>query len=132
MTFQMHTVAVKQLPEALQAKHGRIFFDEMESWINVDRPRIVLDCSNLRRTDSSAAHVLLCCLEEAMKRNGDVKLASLPETVRAELSSIGLDRAFEVFASSADAVNSFRRLAVHTTRHAVRSESSLEPSQNAA
>ena len=132
MTLQMRPVAVKQLPEALHAKQGRTFLDEMESWINVDRPRIVLDCSNLRHMNGSAAHVLLCCLEEAMKRNGDIKLASLPETATAELSSIGLDRLFEVFASNADAINSFRRGGVDIAPHARRSESLRQPSQNAA
>ena len=132
MTFQMHAVAVKQLPETLHAKQGRLFFDEMESWINVDRPRIVLDCSNLRHMNSSVVHVLLCCLEEAMKRNGDVKLASLHETAKAELNLLGLDRLFEVFASNADAVNSFRRLAVDMTPRFLKSESSQRPSQIAA
>lgn len=132
MTRQMHAVAVKQVPEALHAKQGRIFFEEMESWINVDRPCIVLDCSNLRQMNSSAVHVLLCCLEEAMKRNGDVKLAALTETTRAELSLIGLDRLFEVFTSSADAVKSFRRVAVDMTPHFRKSENTQQPSQNAA
>jgi anti-sigma B factor antagonist len=132
MTFQMHAVAVKQLPEALHAKRGRIFFEEMESWINVDRPRIVLDCSNICHMDSSVVHVMLCCLEEAMKRNGDVKLASLNETAKAQLNLMGLDRLFEIFASNADAVNSFRRLAVDVTPHFLKSESSQLPSRNAA
>jgi anti-sigma B factor antagonist len=132
MTLQMHTIAVKQLPEVLHAEQGRIFFAEMESWINVDRPRIVLDCSNLRHMNSSAVHVLLCCLEEAIKRNGDVKLAALSETAKAQLRWIGLDRIFEVFASSADAVNSFRRSAVDMTPPFRKAESSQQPSQNAA
>jgi anti-sigma B factor antagonist len=132
MTRQMHAVAVKQVPEALHAKQGRIFFEEMESWINVDRPCIVLDCSNLRQMNSSAVHVLLCCLEEAMKRNGDVKLAALTETTRAQLNIIGLDRLFEVFTSNAEAVNSFRRVTVDMTPHFRKSENTQQPSRNAA
>ena len=35
---------------------------------------MVLDCSNVRQLDRAGIQVLLRCLEEAMKRNGDVKL----------------------------------------------------------
>ena len=123
MTLQRHTVAVKQLPEALHAKHGRLFFDEMESWINVDRPRIVLDCSNLHHMNSSAVHVLLCCLEEAIKRNGDVKLVGVPLTAEAVLGSTGANRLFEIFDTTADAVNSFHQFAHDNTSETGKSES---------
>lgn len=132
MTLKTHAVALKQLPEGLKGKQGRIFFDEMETWINVDRPRIVLDCSNLRHMDRSAVHVLLCCLEEAMKRNGDVKLASLNEKTRADLTLTGLGRLFEIFASNADAVNSFRQPVVDRKPRFHTSDGSTRPSQTAA
>jgi anti-anti-sigma regulatory factor len=44
--------------------------------MNNDRAYIVLDCSKVGVMDRSAIYLLLCCLEEAMKRNGDVKLAA--------------------------------------------------------
>jgi hypothetical protein len=49
--------------------------------------------------------LLLCCLEEAMKRNGDVKLAAIPAGAEA---TVELIRLFEIFETSADAVKSFR------------------------
>ena len=112
MTLRIRAVAVKQLPETLDAKQGRIFFSELESCMNVDRPCLVLDCSRVRRLDSSAVHLLLCCLEEAMKRNGDVKLSAIPAGASAVLELSGIDRLFEVYATNAEAVNSFRRLPV--------------------
>jgi anti-anti-sigma factor len=110
MTLRIRAVAVKQLPETLDAKQGRLFFSELESCLNVDRPCLVLDCSKVRRLDSSAVHLLLCCLEEAMKRNGDVKLAAIPAGASAVLELSGIDRLFEVYATNAEAVSSFRRL----------------------
>ena len=68
-------VSVKQLPEKLSIKQGELLFREVESCLERDRPRVVLDCSKVRQLDSAGIHVLLACLEEAMKRNGDVKLA---------------------------------------------------------
>ncbi len=105
-------VAVKQLPERLSVKQGRGFFREVESCLNVDRPRVVLDCSQVKQLDSAGIQVLLRCLEEAMKRNGDVKLAAIPPGAAAILALTRVDRLFEAFDSTADAVNSFHRLRI--------------------
>ena len=131
MSIRMHAVAVKQLPEKLNAKQGQLFFNEMESWINVDRPRIVLDCSRVHQMDRSAMHLLLCCLEEAMKRNGDVKLSRLPEDAKASLTQMGLNRLFEVFDTNADAVESFHRPRLHAASHG-NMHGVHQPSTNAA
>ena|SRR5580658_680667 len=112
MTLRASAVAVKQLPERLNMKHGWIFFRELESCINIDCPCIVFDCSKVIQMDRSAVHLLLCCLEEAMKRNGDIKLAAIPAGVRATLELTGVDRLFEIFDTNAEAENSFRRLPV--------------------
>ena len=113
MTLRIRPVAVKQLPEKLDAKQGRLFFSELESCMNVDRPCLVLDCSRVRLLDSAAVHLLLCCLEEAMKRNGDVKLAGIPAGATEVLELSGIARLFEVYDSNAEAVSSFRRLPVY-------------------
>jgi anti-sigma B factor antagonist len=102
-------VAVKQVPEKLSVKQGRGFFREVASCLKADRPRVVLDCSKVRQLDSAGIQVLLQCLEEAMKRNGDVKLASVPSGAAAILELTRVDRLFEMFDSTADAVNSFRQ-----------------------
>ncbi len=105
-------VAVKQVPERLSVKQGRGFFRDVESCLNVDRPRVVLDCSKVKQLDSAGIQVLLRCLEEAMKRNGDVKLAAIPPGAAAILALTRVDRLFEAFDSTADAVNSFHRVRI--------------------
>jgi anti-sigma B factor antagonist len=117
MTLPKRAVTVKQLPEILNARHSSKFFDELESCVNVDRPLLVLDCAKVRQMDSSAVHLLLCCLEEAMKRNGDVKLASLPSGARSVLALSGIDRLFEVYDTNADAVKSFNMPAASQVAH---------------
>ncbi len=82
MTLRMCEVVVKQVPETLNEKGGRLFFNELEGCINVERPSIVFDCSKVIQMDKAAIHLLLCCLEEAIKRNGDVKLAAIPAGAR--------------------------------------------------
>ena len=112
-------VAVKQLPEKFSVAQGRAFFRELESCLNSDRPRIVLDGSRLQELDSAGIHVLLRCLEEAMKRNGDVKLAALPARAAATLELTGVHRLFESFDTAADAVDSFHQLPLNGFQHAL-------------
>jgi len=132
MTPRHRAVAVKQLPETFDAQQGRRFFSELESSMNVDRPSLVLDCSRVRLMDTSAVHLLLCCLEEAMKRNGDVKLAAVPAGATAVLELSGIDRLFEIYDTPAEAVSSFRRLPLDLAAMMSLGSSSPRPSENAA
>ncbi len=107
MIIHKRIVTVKILPAILDAKNMRLFLSELQGFLNVDRPRIVLDGSQLRRLDKAGIHLLLCCLEEAIKHNGDVKLAALPLGTEALLEFTGVNRVFEVYETAVEAVNSF-------------------------
>ena len=109
MRFRPCTVTVTQLPETMDMNKGRLFFKELESRMNIDRPCVVLECSKVRDMDRFAIHMLLCCLEEAMKRDGDVKLAAVPPSARATLELTRVDRLFEIYDTETEAVNSFFR-----------------------
>jgi anti-anti-sigma factor len=115
-------VAVKQLPEMFSVKQGRSFFREVESCLNADRPRVVLDCSKVRQLDSAGIQVLVRCLEEAMKRNGDVKLAAMPPGAAAILELARVEHLFEAFDSTADAINSFSRFPAKPFQQRLRRE----------
>jgi anti-anti-sigma factor len=106
-------VVVKQLPEKLSMEQGRIFFLEVEAILTADRPRVVLDCSKVRQLDSAGIQVLLHCLEEAMKRNGDVKLAAVPPAAAAILEMTKVNSLFEAFDNPTDAVSSFYQFPMH-------------------
>lgn len=110
MTVPMRVVVVKQVPERLTGNQGRSFLGEIQVCVKTDRPRIVLDCSKVRELDRQALHILLCCLEEAMKHNGDVKLAELPPGAHAFLESTGANRVFDTYATTAEAVETFHQL----------------------
>jgi anti-anti-sigma regulatory factor len=111
------TLEVKEFQEALNAIRGQLFLREVQSYLHDDRPYIVLDCSKVSQLDRRAIHLLLCCLEEAIKRNGDVKLAAVPAGARSTLHLTGVDRLFEIFDTNIDAVNSFHRLSVEKAKH---------------
>ena len=120
MTIQQRKVTVRLVPEALSAKQRRNFLRDMQDSMTAERPRIVLDCSNLRELDNSAAYLLLCCLEEAMKRNGDIKLAALPAGARAILKFNRIANLFDIYDTTTDAIDSFHQLPTSTSARPAR------------
>ncbi len=109
MGTKVRSVAVKKLPEQISGAHREEIYRDLESSINVDRPAVILDCSMLRQVDSSAIHLLLCCLEEAMKRNGDVRLVAVRPEVTLALQAAEVDSLFLSFENVGDAIESFHR-----------------------
>ncbi len=107
MTIQMPEVTVRSLPEKLNLRQRWLFFRELEEHMRHQRPRIVLDCSAVERIDKSVIYLLLRCLEEAIKCNGDVKLAAVSPDAKALFDFTGVSRLFEIFDTTAEAVNSF-------------------------
>jgi anti-sigma B factor antagonist len=100
-------VIVIQLPNEMNQLGARTFLHEMELLLESDRPRIVLDCSEVRSIDSAGVESLLQCMEEAMKRNGDLKLASVSPSLEVMLELMRVDRLFEVFQTADEAMRSF-------------------------
>lgn len=101
-------VLIMELPEQLNQGEVKTFMDGLEPLLEVDRPRIVLDCSRVQHIDSAGVEMLLHCLEEAMKRDGDLKLAAVSPASAIILELMRVDRLFEVFETSDQAANSFQ------------------------
>ncbi len=108
MNLRSKTVVVKDLPARVDRRTETALLDELQMAMKVDRPAIVLNCSHVRM-DSSSIHLLLCCLEEAMKRNGDVRLAALSPAAKDSLCGLCLDQLFRIYETSEQAVESFQR-----------------------
>jgi anti-sigma B factor antagonist len=100
-------VVVMQLPDELNQYSVQSFLREVEPLLEPHRPRIVLDCSLIRSIDGAGVEMLLHCLEEAMKRDGDLKLCAVSPELEVILELMRVDRVFEVFATSEDAARSF-------------------------
>jgi len=100
-------VIVRQLPESLSSGEGHAFFSHIQKLLTATQPRFVFDFAQVRELDAAGIHLLLQCLEEVMKLNGDVKLASVPPGPAATLEATGVDRLFEIFDRVADAAQSF-------------------------
>jgi anti-sigma B factor antagonist len=105
--YPSRPVIVMQAPERLNQSEAERFFAEMKPLLEAERPRIVLDCSEIQDMDSAGVETLLRCMEEAMKRDGDIKLAAVAPASAIVLELMRADRLFEVFNTSDEAVRSF-------------------------
>ncbi|HUB02547.1 MAG TPA: STAS domain-containing protein [Terriglobales bacterium] len=100
-------VVVKQFPNSVEDTEYATFFRELRSYLEGDRPYLVFDFTGVKNLDSVGVEFLLMCMEEAMKRNGDVKLASVSPQLGAILEMTRVDRLFEIFENCSDAAESF-------------------------
>lgn len=110
-----YPVVVMEVPGSLNNLEGQAFFQELQPLLETDRPRIVLDCSQLQHVDSAGIEILLHCIEEAMKRDGDVKLAAVSPAPVAILELMRVDRLFEIFDTVEEATRSFHAVAQSET-----------------
>jgi len=112
-------VVVMQVPEHFIRRKTHDFVQELRGFIESNRPRIVLDCSEVRSIDSAGVQALLHCLEETLKRDGDLKLASLSPAAEVLLELTRVARIFETFSTSDDAVRSFDAISTADLAHDV-------------
>ncbi len=100
-------VVVKRVPALLNTKQARQFHDEVRPLLRVDRPQIVFDLAAVREIDAAGIDMLLGCMAEASKRDGDLKLANLSPHAAVILELTRADRLFEIYETATDAVKSF-------------------------
>jgi anti-sigma B factor antagonist len=126
-------VVVKALPEILDITHAETLLREFAPLFESDHPRLVFDFSAVRYLDSGGVELLLRCMEEAMKRNGDLKLAAITPPVAVILEMTRVDRLFEMYDNCSDAVESYHRFPAHAVQSEVMDSSlgafDLDPSQ---
>jgi len=110
-------VVVKHMPERVNMKQARLFLREIQPMITSDRPHIVFDFSGVKQLDAAGVDMLLRCMSEVMKRDGDLKLAAVSPEAAVILEMTRTDRLFEIYETSADAVRSFSRFTPLAMRH---------------
>jgi anti-anti-sigma factor len=117
---------VKRVPESLNAKQARAFLEEVRPLLEHDRPQLVFDLSLVRKIDSAGVDTLLHCMQEAVRRDGDLKLASLSPEAQVVLELTRTGRLFEIYASSSDAVRSYSGFLPNMVRQFRRETESTE------
>ena len=70
-------------------------------------PKVVLDCADLEYISSAGLGVLSKMTKEFRDKQGDLRLAALPEKIASVVSLLGFDQVIKVFAHTDDAVRSY-------------------------
>jgi anti-anti-sigma factor len=91
----------------MNLKQARTFLKEVQPFLTSDRPQVVFDMSQVRHIDSAGIDVLLQCMREVVKRDGDLKLAALSQQSAVVLELTRTGRLFEIYENSTAAVKSF-------------------------
>ena len=107
MSIIKREVRVHHVPNQVTATSERVFLIELQKFSETERPRFVLDCSRVQEMDVATIHLLLSSLEEVMKCNGDVRLASLHPASEEMLRVAGVNRLFEIYPTVDAAVRSY-------------------------
>ena len=118
MSIKKRAVRVHQMPTVVTESNKSNLLNVLQMYAENERPRFVLDCSRLWDVDSSAIGLLLDCLEEVMKYNGDLRLASLCPKAEEALRQAGVTRLFEVYSTTDSAVQSFHQRAASIAPYA--------------
>src|SRR2546430_15362936 len=92
-----------KLPKCVGAKEARAFCEAVSAELAHDRPRVVVDLSQVKQIDSVALDALLKCMVEVSRRDGAIRLAGVSPEAATGLGMTGLDRAFEKFPNVAEA-----------------------------
>jgi len=100
-------VVVKRMPEKVNQQEARKFFADVQPFLTSDRPQLVFDLSLVKQLDAAGIEMLLQCVAEVMKRDGDLKLASLSRQASMVLELTRTDRLFEIYENSTEAARSF-------------------------
>lgn len=109
-------VLVKRMPAVMNLRESRAFLRDVQQILQSDRPQLVFDLSQVVRLDAAGVEVLLHCMSEAMRRDGDVKLAAVSPQAAVVLEMTRTDRLFEIHATSTDAARSFSSFLPNTVR----------------
>lgn len=107
MEINSRPVVVKRMPERVNARTAREFLRDVRPFLVTDRPQLVFDLSQVVQLDAAGVEMLLRCMSEAHRRDGDLKLASPSAQASIILELTRTERLFEIYESSTDAVRSF-------------------------
>jgi anti-sigma B factor antagonist len=105
------------MPETMNLKQARSFLKEVEPFLSSDRPQLVFDMSQVRHIDAAGIDVLLQCMRDVIKHDGDLKLASVSPQAAVVLELTRTGRLFEIYDNSTQAVKSFSSFLPNAVKH---------------
>jgi anti-sigma B factor antagonist len=97
-------VDIVKLPERLMMADSATARTSLKEIINSGSGKLILDLASTTFMDSSGLAVLVSSLQAARKKNGDVYLVNMSNTVRALFELTRLHTVFQIFDNEAAAL----------------------------
>src|SRR5438552_6009051 len=85
----------------------RLFDGELRGALQQGRFKIVVNCAGLSYIASAGLGAMMGAIEEIRSNGGDLRLASLNETVQNIFDILGFNHLYRTYASEAEAIASF-------------------------
>lgn len=102
-----HAVELLQLEGQLDAHTFNTLQAELEGIVAADQPRVVLDFAKLEYISSAGLAVLKKMSREFRAKDGDIRLAALPQKIMNVISLLGFDQVIQVHPDVDAALASF-------------------------
>lgn len=99
-------IVIQCQTENLDASNVQDFRDTVKVLVD-DQSKVVLDMSHLKFVDSSGLGALIACRRTIHDRQGDLRLAAMPESVLALFEMVHMNRVFSIHDTVDDAVQSY-------------------------
>jgi anti-sigma B factor antagonist len=81
---------------------------ELESTLNADDPRLVLDCEGLDYISSAGLGVLKKMVREFRGKGGDIRLARVSDKIDNVMKLLGFSKVIKVYGGLDEAVSSYK------------------------
>jgi anti-sigma B factor antagonist len=92
----------------INAHTVRVFEAEIQKALELRRFKLVVNCEGLSYIASAGLGAIMGAIEEIRENGGDLRLASLSDTVRNIFEILGFHHLYRIFPSESDAILSFR------------------------
>ena len=104
---KINQIGVLRLTGRLDAAAVKDLREHVNSVVKKNIKSIVMDMSEVEFIDSSGLGSLVSCLRMINREEGDIRLASLQDQIRALIELTRLHRVFQIFDDCESAITSF-------------------------
>ena len=104
---KLGSVSLLSLSGRLDAYSATEVEKKLNSLIDADQTRLVIDLEKLEYISSSGLRVFLSALKKAKKQQGDIKLACMKPFIKEVFDIAGFSQLFNIFDTQEAAVSNF-------------------------
>ena len=101
-------IVVFKISGEIIVENRHVLKEAIKEELNNDKLNFVLDFADMKYIDSAGLGILVIQNKKVTEGGGKIKLANLSKDILSLFNLTHLDKAFEIFESIEDAINSFK------------------------